>query len=991
MTNRGQCGECGSVSHGPSGSTENCLSADSSKKPAFSRHRNGADLPLMLLLAFAIAMAGCGITSTKASASLTPIISVTISQAPPTPLLVGGTAIVSATVNNDIANAGVDWVAMCSSAPNCGTFSPSHTASGAMAVFTAPIAVPAHNTVAVTALSSTDHSKAFAASVTVISTVTGVTITQPPPGFAPAGVALTLAATVVAGDPSSSNEGVDWKATCDLPSGVVNCSPSGFHSAADATARFIVPVLSSFPDIVGSTITIAAFATADHNFSATASFIVTAPVTINLTQTPPSTLLANATANVAAAVLNDTTNSGVDWSVSCFNTPCGSVSPAHTASGGVAIFTAPPTVADPSHPVVTITATSAAAPSVTTSADVTIVASVSIQITQGVPSNLLAVNGTAPLVATVANDPANAGVDWTVTCGSPGTCGSFSPAHTASGAATMFTAPGVVPVGNTVTITATSTAAPTQIAMETDTIALTLPSNSLLSGRFVIMVSGKNSSNGPYAFGGTISGDGNGNITGGSLDLVDASGNAAPSFVINVISPSTAPSTYNIGPDGRGQIHLTINTIALNGSFGVNGTGKINLSVVFVTAQHALLSETDSFGGGTGTLDLQNANDLAAAIQNGTVLNATYSLKLLGVEVSSLHPGYFVAGAVTIHSTPASYAVSAYVADQSAGGAVTSVPAATVPQNGQATFYANDGELTLTSVNLGLPTHFNLDLWFIDANHFAVTDWNDALYSNGLNVIISGYMTAQPSPPAISGTFAFTEAGATTAAQPQAVGGIFTCGSTGALDVTPLAGTLTTSQAITAACAAPAAGRGLITLSGAGSTGISQFAAYPTVDQGIYLLELDGGSAGTSGSSGAGLARQQTVAAPISASALSGKYASSFSASTALGDENFAAQIVSDGISALSGVGDINSFNATAALPAGTPSSSAALSGSFTAGTDGRFPLALMITPATGQPAPEISTLHSACYIVDAKTCLLLGLDATAPGTGILQFQQTGF
>jgi hypothetical protein len=422
----------------------------------------------------------------------------------------------------------------------------------------------------------------------------------------------------------------------------------------------------------------------------------------------------------------------------------------------------------------------------------------------------------------------------------------------------------------------------------------------------------------------------------------------------------------------------------------VNGTGAIILSVAFVTHQHALLSETDSFGGGTGTLDLQNANDLAA-IQNGTVLNGTYSLKLSGVEALSPHPGYFVAAAVTIHSTPASYAVSAYVTDQSAGGAVTSAQSATVSPTGQATWYSTNGELSLNSVNLGLPTHFNLDLWFIDANHFAVTDWNEALYSNSFNVIISGYLTAQPSSPAISGTYAFIEDGATTAAQPQAAGGIFTCASTGTLDVTPLAGTLTTNQAVTAACNAPAAGRGLITLSGAASTGISQFAAYPTVDQGLYLIELDGGSAGTSGASGTGVALQQTLTTPISVSAFSGKYASSFSASTALGDENFAAQIVSDGVSALSGTGDVNSFNSTAAPPAGTPSSSAALSGSFTAGTDGRFPLTLMITSATGQPAPEISTLHSACYIVDAKTCLVLGLDATAPGTGILQFQQSGF
>jgi hypothetical protein len=49
-----------------------------------------------------------------------------------------------------------------------------------------------------------------------------------------------------------------------------------------------------------------------------------------------------------------------------------------------------------------------------------------------------------------------------------------------------------------------------------------------------------------------------------------------------------------------------------------------------------------------------------------------------------------------------------------------------------------------------------------------------------------------------------------------------------------------------------------------------------------------------------------------------------------------------------------------------------------------------MITPASGQSAPEITTIHSACYIVDANSCLLLGLDASAPGTGILQLQRTG-
>ena len=112
--------------------------------------------------------------------------------------------------------------------------------------------------------------------------------------------------------------------------------------------------------------------------------------------------------------------------------------------------------------------------------------------------------------------------------------------------------------------------------------------------------------------------------------------------------------------------------------------------------------------------------------------------------------------------------------------------------------------------------------------------------------------------------------------------------------------------------------------------------------------------------------------------------------STALGSQDFTAQIISDGVSALSGKADVNYFN-TAAVPlSGAPSSGAAVTGTFTTATNGRFPLAITFTPVTGQPTPELTNLNPACYIVDANTCLLLGLDATAPGTGILQLQNTG-
>jgi len=67
-------------------------------------------------------------------------------------------------------------------------------------------------------------------------------------------------------------------------------------------------------------------------------------------------------------------------------------------------------------------------------------------------------------------DPLQAGVDWTVTCeGNPvtgsvsgGACGTLSPAHTADGGTTVYTAPSQVPIGTTITITATATSNPAQ-------------------------------------------------------------------------------------------------------------------------------------------------------------------------------------------------------------------------------------------------------------------------------------------------------------------------------------------------------------------------------------------------------------------------------------------------------------------------------------------------------------------------------------------------
>jgi hypothetical protein len=1001
MINRGFCAEHGAVSDELADSIKKCSGTHRRKKLTLASVRCGAHAPLLLLVAVSIVLVGCVGGKATTSANQTPTISVSMVQAPPSPLSVGSKATVAATVSDDVANAGVDWVPICNSTAPCGSFSPAHTASGAPTTFTAPNGVPAGNIVALTALSTTDKSKAASANVTITSNVTAVFFTQPPPATYPAGGSLDVAA-FVAGDPS--NEGVDWKAKC----GALDCTSQfqATHSGPGVPVTFIVPSPSSltFPNIVGTTVTLTAIATADHSFSYSATFTVVSTVSISITQAPPPSVLTNANVPVVAVVTNDPTNSGVTWTiVSCDHSPCGSWSTAatpvlttHVDSGTPATYFAPGTAVN--HVLLEAAATISPTTALVR-VGISVAAQVSIAITTGVPNNTITQNARASLVATVSTDPANLGVDWTVTCGSAGACGSFSSTHTASGVATSFTAPGTVPTGNTVTITATSTSDKTKTASETVTVKPVTPA-SLLTGQWVMLLTGKDANGGSYALGGEIAGDGganpgdgkNGTILSGLFDLADM-GNA------NAVGLAATPkSTYSVGTDGRGTINLTLDTSVLNGSFGVSGNGLIVLSVVFVTPQHALLSETDAFGSGTGTLDLQNGTDLIA-FENGTSslsLNGSYTLRLTGEDVSGSNPPppYFLVGAVSFSfsQAKATYTETSYIADQSDQGVIhsaqqtgLSIPVGTTP--------GATGKISLI-MNLG--TQFNLDLWLIDANHFVVTDIRDQFFGTP-PVLISGYMVAQPSSPAISGTYAFTEAAKTASPSlnPQAVGGIFTCGSTGTLDLAPLSGTAVNIPTINTACTPPSSGRGKITITGAGTTGISKFAAYPTLDQGLYLIELDGGSAGTSGPSGAGVAMQQTLMPPIVVSNFSGKYASNFLANTAQGFEAFAGQIISGGNALLTGTLDVNAFIA----PPGTgPSFNATLAtGSFAVTpanpTNGRFQLALTIAPAVTvppQPVPPITSLNPVCYILDANTCLLLGLDPAAPGTGILQLQNTG-
>jgi hypothetical protein len=176
------------------------------------------------------------------------------------------------------------------------------------------------------------------------------------------------------------------------------------------------------------------------------------PISVSLSQTS-ATVQAGATANFTANVSNDSTNSGVKWSVSCPTASCGTVSPVTTASGASTTYSAPRT--PPTNNVtVAVMAASVADPTKTASAIVTFPA-ILVSVSPG--TAVVQAAATEQLAAAVSYDPSGGGVTWAVSCPTA-PCGTLSTNSTPSGTAITYTAPTTLPVGATITVTATSVA-----------------------------------------------------------------------------------------------------------------------------------------------------------------------------------------------------------------------------------------------------------------------------------------------------------------------------------------------------------------------------------------------------------------------------------------------------------------------------------------------------------------------------------------------------
>ena len=220
------------------------------------------------------------------------------------------------------------------------------------------------------------------------------------------------------------------------------------------------------------------------------------------------------------------------------------------------------------------------------------------------PAASLQVGATSIASATVTNDSANTGVDWS--CTPAGTCGSFNPAHTASGANTTYTAPAAA-VSAVITATSTSNHAATATANVTVTAITGGGGVNLSAGTFTYSVAGEDAKKNTYAIAGSLTLDASGNVTGGEQDYVSVGGATSPEPGGDKITGGK----LTLGTNGDGSFTVVTN----NTTVGVAGTETFRIAVA--NSKHAAISEFDASATSSGNIDLQTLGAGGLAQING--------------------------------------------------------------------------------------------------------------------------------------------------------------------------------------------------------------------------------------------------------------------------------------------------------------------------------------------------------------------------------------
>jgi hypothetical protein len=332
-------------------------------------------------------------------------------------------------------------------------------------------------------------------------------------------------------------------------------------------------------------------------------------------------------------------------------------------------------------------------------------------------------------------------------------------------------------------------------------------SNSNLNGTYVFSVSGTDDVTGvSYAIVGSFAANGQGGITGGSLDVNDGGTTPAPNIAVG------SNSVYKVQVDGRGQATLNASTPIGN---------QIVLDFVLEDSAHGLITEFDNNGSGSGTLDLQTA---------GATPAGTYAFSMFGG--ASGGTALAVAGNFAVGNSNSITGLD----DVNNGGSTLSSAAAL-----SGTLVVGPSSTPSTTLaSAGFSGTF--DVYAVDATHLKFIEMDST-------ATLTGDAFSQTSTTMPVGNLAFTLAGCepcgSTTFNPFVAGGFLVTDANG--NVTSAStedynsgGTLSpaTPNSFTANYAAGGTGR--FTLSNFATTffGGSTYAAYPS-SGGLILLEID--------------------------------------------------------------------------------------------------------------------------------------------------------
>lgn len=239
------------------------------------------------------------------------------------------------------------------------------------------------------------------------------------------------------------------------------------------------------------------------------------------------------------------------------------------------------------------------------------------------PPQSIQTGSTAPMGALVSNDSASAGVVWS--CAPVGSCGSFSPSQTGSGANTTYTAPATVPNGGTVTLTATSVSDATKSVGAT--VSIVVPAISVsISPASVSVVTGAS-----QPFTATVSNDpSNAGVT---WSLVQ-NGNACAPACGSLNNQTSTSVTYTAPSQVPTPAAVTLSATSVadtskNSSASITVTAASPLSLL--QGQYAFEMESAP-GGMVGSFTADGAGSITGGMYDGTwgigvgILSGSYTV-----------------------------------------------------------------------------------------------------------------------------------------------------------------------------------------------------------------------------------------------------------------------------------------------------------------------------------------------------------------------------